>query len=458
MPFAEFLNPAPAVSGLGAFLGSEKGRERDAARSAAPAPPLPCQSSNNSDETASKLSPYQRKNAFSINENLNHLIEIFGLEKIGFLTLTFPKDLTLKEANRRLNSLARRFLDEHFEAWLCVREFTKGGRPHLHLVVVCKGDIRQGFNFENFTRLAFLTARPERRRKHAKEIRALSRSLSPGPLLKTLWSELRRVLPLYQFGRHELAPVRKSGPALARYVGGYIRKSMDFRPLEAKGARLVTYSKGFPRKIVGHAWAFNTPGSALWRKKVQTFAELHRIKDLDEMAKRFGPRWAWWFKDLIETINLVPVLPGDGVSVYLREGGRDLEMFTEAIEIWSVHVLALHLRMPELPEVDGKRVQPPARLRSVFDFHLTNWRKTRDEIAFEKNEAKRKMSEMLVSRSGMFHTSEAFVAARAALLAPRFAVRPLPPPTPFNSESPAALRARNFARLVHPEYYSSNSL
>lgn len=409
---------APAKGGGVVPVRAE--RDRDGAAS------LPCQYSNNSDKEPSKLTPYQRKNAYSINENLAHLVGIFGLARIGFLTLTFPKDLTLKEANRRLNSLARRFLDAHFVTWVCVREFTKGGRPHFHLVVVCRVDIREGFNFENLTRLAWLTARSERRRKHALEIKSLSRSLSPCPALKALWAELRRVLPLYQFGRHELAPVRKTGAALARYVGGYIRKSMDFRPVEAKGARMVTYARSFPRKVVGHGWSFNTEGARFWRMKVAAFAAIHRVKDLDVMAKRYGPRWAWWLRDLIESINLIPILGSDQMGAYVN--GRDNEAVNEAVKL-GVSVLAMHLYRPRLPEVDGVPVHPPARLRAVFGFHLANWDRSRDLIAHESAALRRRMAG--VQR---FHTDETIAAARAALLAvPKY--------------SPAESRSRNYRRL-----------
>lgn len=418
---------SPGLFVPGSAPGEGGGRAAERAERARGMPAtLPCQYSNNSDKEPSKLTSYQRKNAHSINENLAHLVGIFGVARIGFLTLTFPKDLTLKEANRRLNSLARRFLDAHFITWVCVREFTKGGRPHFHLVVVCREDIRTGFNFENLTRLAWLTARPERRRKHALEIKSLSRSLSPCFALKALWAELRRVLPLYQFGRHELAPVRKTGAALARYVGGYIRKSMDFRPAEAKGARMVTYARSFPRKVVGHAWSFNTEGARFWRMKVAAFAAIHRVKDLDVMAKRYGPRWAWWLRDLIESINLIPILGSDQMGSYVN--GRDNESVNEAVML-GVSVLALHLYRPRLPEVDGVPVHPPARLRAVFGFHLANWDKSRDLIAHESVALRRRMAG--VQR---FHTDETIAAARAALLAaPKY--------------SPAEIRARNYQRL-----------
>lgn len=406
---------------------------------ARPGDPLPCLSSNNSIDKPSGLTPYQRKNAFSINENLTYAIERFGLDRVGFLTLTFPKNLTLKEANRRFNSLASNFLDLHFSSWVCVREFTKGGRPHFHLVVICKEDIRTGFNFENYLKMARLSSNPARRRKHAAEIKELSRSLSPTPALRAIWRDLHRVLRLYQFGRHELIPVRKSGAALARYVGGYIRKSMDFRPVEAKGARLITYSKGFPRKVVGHAWAWNTDGSAMWRKKVSIFADLHRVKDLDGLKTRFGPRWAWWFRDVIESLNPLPCFSFTGSEVLTIFNSIDVERFGAVVDSAGdsgLEMASLHLYRPELPLVEGKPVQPPRRLRAAFDFHLSNWSKSRDQIAADSDARKTRHAESCRTGCGVNFTSEQLAAARLRILAP-------------SRVSRAEERARNYRRTYH---------
>lgn len=423
-----------SVVGLEGITGSGEG----ALAPPRPGDSLPCQYSNNSNEEPPKLSPYQRKNAYSLNENLANLVEVFGIGRIGFLTLTFPKDLTVEEANRRFNSLRVRVLEVHFVTWVRVLEFTKGGRPHFHLIVVCRVDIRDGFNFENLTRLAYLTARPERRRKFSAEIKTLSRSLNPCDGLRALWAEFRRVLPLYQFGRHELTPVRKSGAALARYVGGYIRKSMEFRPVDAKGSRLVTYARSFPRKVVGHAWSFNSPGAEHQRAKRAVFAKLHGIKDLDKMKSRFGPRWAWWLNDLISSINLVPSLScapsyeqaGAALARYVN--GPENEAFCLAMDS-GVNMLAMHLRRPELPLMNGVPVEPPRRLRAIFGFHLENWNKTADQIAAVSASNRRRMAD-LRSFGRVNFTEEALQAARVRLLA-----------APVVSD--AAKRAANYFRI-----------
>lgn len=443
MPFHESINPQISPQGGAADFSSHSGvSECRTEKGISPASAercganaLPCLFSNNSNETTSKLTPYQRKNAFSINENISFAVDKFGLEKIGFLTLTFAKDLTLADANRRLNSLAAGVLNDLFVCWVCVREFTKNGRPHLHLIVVCREDIRTGFNFGNYTEMNWMASTPRRRHKFAREIKALARHLDPSPELRSIWNELRRVLPLYKFGRHELIPIRKNGAALARYVGGYIRKSMDFRPVAAKGARLITYSKSWPRKIVGHAWGFHTAAKAIWRAKVARFAELHRVKDLDGMKARFGPRWAWWFRDVIESLNILPGMSCAEARVYF-DSGVDAARLEASLEAGGT-LSGLHLYRPEMPVVLGvENLQPPRRLRPVFDFHFSSWGLSPDQIAERSASDRRRMADLQAS-GRVYFTEEALALARLRLLA-------------VPVKTPAEIRSDNYFKTRFP--------
>jgi hypothetical protein len=284
-----------------------------------------------------------------------------------------------------------------------------------------------------------MSSTPRRRHKFAREIKTLSRQLDPSPELRSVWNDLRRVLPLYKFGRHELIPIRKNGAALARYVGGYIRKSMDFRPVEAKGARLITYSKSFPRKVVGHAWGFHTPAKAIWRQKVARFAELHRVKDLAGMKARFGPRWAWWFKDLIESLNILPGMTCDQVRVYF-DSGVDAARLESSLTNGGT-LTALHLYPFELPTLPGvENLQPPRRLRPVFDFHLMSWNLTPDQIADRSASDRRRLAALRAS-GRVYFTEESLAAAKLRLVAV-----PIKAPAQVRSENYFKTR---FPHLVH---------
>ncbi len=128
--------------------------------------PLPCLSSNNSDKTAREtptprsyqkafgLTPAQKKTAHALTMNVIGFCAQVGIERVGFLTITFAEDLTWEEAERRYNNFSRRVLSVLFGDRIKVLEFTRSGRPHFHLVVSCSGAIRDGFNFEHATEVA----------------------------------------------------------------------------------------------------------------------------------------------------------------------------------------------------------------------------------------------------------------------------------------------------------------
>ena len=122
---------------------------------------LPCLSSNNSTESSltdptgspalidfKRFSTQHKKSACALAWNVEFLAEKYGLERLGFLTLTFAQDIkNPKEAQRRFNSLATHVLRTRYLEYIRVWERTKKGRIHYHLLVVLTNDIRTGFNF-----------------------------------------------------------------------------------------------------------------------------------------------------------------------------------------------------------------------------------------------------------------------------------------------------------------------
>lgn len=342
-------------------------------------PSLPCLYSNNCDEKITSkgkmLSGYRKKTAFILSENVAALVDSHGIEKVAFLTLTFPHSLTLKEANRRFHNLSRHVLDAVFpNGWVACREWSDSGRLHFHLVGACAEDVRTGFHFGNYLQMIHLS----RRRGSMGAIRKLSRQLTPNPALSALWALLRQSCPKYQFGRSELIPIRKTGKAVAYYIGGYVQKGLWNRPATAKGAKLITYSQNFPKKVNSHLFMWATEGTASWRRKVGLFASLHGIKDLDGLSSRFGSRWAFWFRDLIETLN-------DGVSALNFESvlpARYSEVALLACRPIAVLAADPFHSIPPRPPVkdDGTYFTIPLPLRSVFAFHVQNWATDRETI------------------------------------------------------------------------------
>ena len=158
----------------------------------------------------SLLTPYHKKAAQTLYLNVERLVmhEAKSINHVGFLTLTFPDNVTdNKEAYRRFRSFNTNYLSKNpiFKAWVHVKERQKRGAWHYHLIVALTDDIRTGINFDELNRGIYSSA---------------------GPFLRSLWNALREKLPDYGFGRSELLPVRSNGAAMARYVGKYISKHM----------------------------------------------------------------------------------------------------------------------------------------------------------------------------------------------------------------------------------------
>ena len=202
------------------------------------------------------------------------LVSLYGIERIGFLTLTFADHVTnLRQAQRRFRSLRAHVIVKRYERAIVVWERHQSGRIHFHLVVVLKGDIRTGADFAAF---------------NLKDYR------SANTALRAEWAFWRVTCPKYRFGRHELMRIKSNAEGIARYVGKYIAKHIGQRLQEDKGARLVRfigYQAGDRSASCLFSW--NSENAWLWRHKVEAFAKRHGVTDLDGMRRTFGPRWAY---------------------------------------------------------------------------------------------------------------------------------------------------------------------
>ena len=209
---------------------------------------LPSQYENRKADTLNEFSTSYKKSTTALEMNVKAFIEAFGLNKVGFLTLTFADDVTdPKEAQRRFHSLRTNFLKRHFSEYVCVYERTKKGRIHFHLIVNTRVDIRRGLNFREI---------------------AAGRYSSANNALRQLWALLRENVHKYGFGRTELLPVKTNSKGLARYVSKYISKHINSRLPEDKGYRLVRTSmdKKSVWKVANSNFAFLSKGSKEWRR------------------------------------------------------------------------------------------------------------------------------------------------------------------------------------------------
>ena len=254
-----------------------------------------------SNENLNEFSTSHKKSAAALEMNVRQFIEVFGIEKVGFLTLTFADDVQdVKEASRRFHSLRTNFLKKHFEHYVCVYERMKSGRIHFHLIVNTREDIRRGLNFQQIQARNYTSANKN---------------------LRQLWQVLRENMEKYGFGRSELLPVKTNSKGLARYVGKYIAKHIDSRLPEDKGYRLIrtTIDKKQLWKIANSNFSFVSAGSRQWREKLkkwviciepllQAHAELfyeRKPQKITEdnynvvLSALLSPKWAFYNRETI---------------------------------------------------------------------------------------------------------------------------------------------------------------
>ena len=251
---------------------------------------LPCRSL---ETTASKGGPNtltgpHKKVAAALSWNVAHLVQQYGIDRVGFLTLTFADHVVdAREASRRYHSLHANILSKRYAAAIRVLERQKSGRIHYHLLVVLPDDIRTGADFDQFASKDYRSANNHLRRE---------------------WAFWRHTAPQFRFGRTELMPIRSNADALGQYVGKYIGKHIAFREERDKGVRLVSYSKGARMATSKFTAITNHPES--WRAKVLTFSRQveawkriknpnTRINSMDDLAHHLGKRWAYHWRDYI---------------------------------------------------------------------------------------------------------------------------------------------------------------
>jgi len=266
----------------------------------------------------------RKKQAESLYRNIEWLAGEFGLESLGFLTLTvgdhalgqFVGITDRKEAEKRFNSLLTHVLKARYRCGVVTVERHKSGCLHYHLVVVLAGspsttavcrDIRTGFDWDKF-----LVFRRGGRRFRASQVGACD-------VLAVEWAFLRRVLPAYGFGRSELTPSRGNAVGLGRYMGKYLSKDWAARLPSDKGGRSVRYfghwskSSWWRRDALtgrlykrrssrpfGCQFGWFTPRARAWREMLRQVSIVALARDsiainADNVAQLFGQRWAFRF-------------------------------------------------------------------------------------------------------------------------------------------------------------------
>jgi hypothetical protein len=286
-------------------------------KTTSPGAGLPCLFSHISNENPGKVkesdlhckdkefTTARKKSAFILAESVELMASKYGLNKLGFLTLTFSDHVTEpSEAQRRLNSLITRVIKPRYGDYVGVFERQKSGRIHYHLLVHVGVDIRQGVNFEELKNCNYRSA---------------------GKDLRSEWAFWRNTAKKYRFGRTELLPVKSSTTAIKYYIGKYISKSFfSDGDDKDKGVRLTRYSRG-ARAGTSH-FSFLTKNSEFWRESVGLFAELVgdekgvEVDSIDSLSILLGERWAYKYRGYILGISeILDALRLNGVNLDREE-------------------------------------------------------------------------------------------------------------------------------------------
>jgi len=304
-PEANGLKIAGVVGGLVGSWGTPGGgRAVDArAPARASAAALPCLNTINcnggNQDTLNQLSAGHKKTAFALKVNVLWLIERYGLERIGFLTLTFARHIvSYKQAQKALHSLMTGVLRARYPEYIIVMERMTSGRIHYHLLVVMAEDIRTGFDFAAVKRGDYRSA---------------------SDYLRQEWKFWRATAPKYGFGRTELLPIKKTAEGVAKYVGKYVAKHIGQRLAEDKGARLVRYSRGTNRAGTRFSWV--SPGAMMWRAKLGAFCGMLNLNSDNYktfLKEWFGRNWVYVLGPVIGSIKLPEFYAEEEASKSLR--------------------------------------------------------------------------------------------------------------------------------------------
>lgn len=282
-----------------------------------------------------KMPGTKAKQAKALAFNIRWAGETFGVEKLGFLTLTVGDSVNGRwvgvsdraEASRRFNSILNR-IRERYRCGVIVTERHKSGAIHFHLLVVLREDIKTGFDFEAVKNRDYRSA---------------------SDALRDEWAWWRENQGKYGFGRHELMPVRTTGEQIGRYVAKYLGKSWEERAADDKGGRCVRYfgrwsstdAKVGPPMSARHGAV--TPRACAWRecmKQIQWATRYHGLELNEGNIKDYnGPRWAWRATQQIQRVRFfVPARCGEtqrqGIEEHNAEATTQAHVGESNLDFW----------------------------------------------------------------------------------------------------------------------------
>jgi hypothetical protein len=226
------------------------------------------------------------------------MVEQWGIERLGMLTITFKENLVdWDEAERRFHSFEKNVLSQYCTDWAAVVQVQKRGAIHYHLLTALREDIKTGTNLEVI-----------KNRDLPAYLRYGANVVSPN--LRRYWNEICARARGdkewkgggYGIGRIELLPIYTCAEQAANYLTNYLAIDAEIEARYKKKKKLR-----FSRTItawLGSSFQRNTFGAFVWRKKLEVVASEFNLGDYGDLADYFGPNWFWILRDAVRSCPL----------------------------------------------------------------------------------------------------------------------------------------------------------
>jgi len=239
------------------------------------------------------------KKAETLFVNLDGFIKRVGVERVGFVTLTFAKNITDRdEASERFNNISTSVLKPEGLEFVTVPERQGSGRFHFHLVSGFPNDIRTGFDFAACQCAAAAKRDGDWDGFHYWQSVYFR---SANQHLRKFWSVLRSdKVRRWGFGRCETLPILSNAQALARYVGAYVTTASGARLPCDKGMRTVRYA--LHSRTASIRWSWADGNGVKWRRGCQIVGQILEI-NYENLEEKFGKKWAWHLKESISALG-----------------------------------------------------------------------------------------------------------------------------------------------------------
>jgi hypothetical protein len=214
---------------------------------------------------------HSRKGRFSAEMNILGYIREHGENNVAELVVTASDCLSSKEFQKKWHSFLTGFLKKRFPSGMWTRERQpRSGNWHAHCAVKLGRDIKTSFPIAEV---------------EAGDYRNVQ------PWIRALWRELREGAVAYGLGRISLLPIKKTGPAAARYFVKYLAKAHGSvksggeehcRLFGMWGTKRWCYPK------------FSWVSSRIFRRRLTWYAIEVGLEDVTDIGRLLGRDW--WFR------------------------------------------------------------------------------------------------------------------------------------------------------------------